>query len=106
MPSAQAQEVNCNLTLVSIASGFRVVKALVAAFWVFCLFDSVSSLDFSENVGYVLLFLLPCLAIVFPGSACWLWKLGKEEAGMVCGIHKYYGWGWGREGIAAAGVLL
>lgn len=25
---------------------------------------------------------------------------------MVCGIHKYYGCGWGREGIAAAGVLL
>lgn len=89
MPSVLTEEVNFNLTLVPIASGLRVVIALVAAFWGFvCLFVSVSSLDFSENVGYVLLFLLPCLAIVFPGSACWFWKLGKGEAGMVYGITK------------------
>ena len=54
---------------------------LVFVACVLCFLLSVFSLGFRECVGYVLPVFIVFSPVVLMESACWYWRLGKEEAG-------------------------
>lgn len=106
MSSALAQDVSCNLILVSITSGLRVVTALVAIFWVFvCLFLFLL-LIFQRMLAMCCCSYCPAWLLfsqgVLAGFGTWekgrqTWSVGSTKTMHVDGVV---------ERVAAAGVLL